>query len=53
MNWFIGTISTSIGKKLLMAVTGLCFIGFLTVHLAGNLTILGGAARSEERRVGK
>jgi succinate dehydrogenase / fumarate reductase, cytochrome b subunit len=34
--------TTSIGKKLLMAVTGLSFIGFLMVHLAGNLSIYGG-----------
>lgn len=43
MNWFIQTIGSSIGKKLIMALTGFCFIGFLTVHLAGNLTVYGGA----------
>ena len=42
MNWLITTLGTSIGKKLLMAVTGLGFICFLLVHLAGNLTIYGG-----------
>ena len=42
MNWFVATFGSSIGKKLLMAVTGLCFIGFLTGHLAGNLTIYAG-----------
>lgn len=42
MNWLIDTFWTSIGKKLLMAVTGLCFCCFLTLHLAGNLTIYGG-----------
>jgi succinate dehydrogenase / fumarate reductase, cytochrome b subunit len=42
MNWFLNTLGSSIGKKLLMAATGLCFIGFLTVHLAGNLTLYGG-----------
>lgn len=42
MNWFINTLGTSIGKKLMMAITGLCFIGFLTVHLIGNLTIYAG-----------
>ena len=26
----------------MMAITGLCFIGFLVVHLAGNLTLYGG-----------
>ncbi len=43
MNWFTQTIGSSIGKKLIMALTGFCFIGFLTVHLAGNLTVYGGA----------
>ncbi len=42
MNWLIDTFWTSIGKKLLMAVTGLCFCCFLILHLAGNLTIYGG-----------
>jgi succinate dehydrogenase / fumarate reductase cytochrome b subunit len=42
MNWIINTIGTSIGKKLLMALTGLGFMGFLAGHLAGNLTIYGG-----------
>ena len=42
MNWFANTLGTSIGKKLMMAVTGLCFCGFLITHLAGNLTLYGG-----------
>lgn len=36
------TLWSSIGKKLLMAFTGLSFCGFLAGHLAGNLTIYGG-----------
>ena len=44
MSWLIQTLSSSVGKKLLMAVTGLCFIGFLAAHLAGNLTIYAGGA---------
>ena len=43
MIWFAETIGTSIGKKLLMAVTGLCFCVFLVIHLAGNLTLYGGS----------
>ncbi len=39
MDWVIRTIGSSIGKKQLMAVTGLGFIGFLVGHLIGNLTI--------------
>ena len=43
MNWPVDMlIKSSVGKKLLMAVTGLCFIGFLAVHLAGNFTLYGG-----------
>ena len=38
----IQTLWSSIGKKLLMALTGLAFCGFLAGHLAGNLTIYGG-----------
>ncbi|MGD9056360.1 MAG: succinate dehydrogenase cytochrome b subunit [Desulfobacterales bacterium] len=44
MSWLIQTFSSSIGKKLLMAVTGLCFIGFLAAHLVGNLTLYAGSA---------
>ena len=39
MNWITKTLGASIGKKLMMAITGLSFIGFLLAHLAGNLTI--------------
>ena len=42
MNWLTNTLGSSIGKKLMMAITGFCFIVFLIVHLAGNLTIYGG-----------
>ncbi len=44
MNWITGTLGSSIGKKLMMAITGISFCGFLTAHLAGNLTIYGGKA---------
>ena len=43
MDWLIKTAGTSVGKKLMMAVTGLAFCGFLGTHLAGNLTLYGGA----------
>jgi succinate dehydrogenase / fumarate reductase cytochrome b subunit len=42
MNWFFNLLGSSIGKKMMMAVTGLGFCGFLAGHLAGNLTIYGG-----------
>jgi len=42
MIWFAKIFWTSIGKKLLMAGTGLCFSGFLAIHLAGNFTLYAG-----------
>jgi len=42
MNWLIQTLWSSVGRKLLMAVTGLCFCIFLMGHLLGNLTIYAG-----------
>ena len=42
MNWPVRTFVSSIGKKLIMAVTGLLFCGFLATHLIGNLTLYGG-----------
>ena len=39
MNWLASTLSSSIGKKLLMAFTGLGFCIFLIGHLAGNMTV--------------
>ncbi|MEE8398805.1 MAG: succinate dehydrogenase cytochrome b subunit [Desulfobacterales bacterium] len=43
MVWIVSTLWTPIGKKLLMAVSGVCFCMFLTVHLAGNLTLYSGS----------
>ena len=34
--------SSSLGKKYLMAITGIVLIGFVFVHMAGNLQILMG-----------
>ncbi len=42
MNWLIRTLGSSVGKKLMMAVTGIVFMLFLCAHLIGNLTIYGG-----------
>ena len=44
MSWFSSAIGSSVGKKLLMALTGLAFIGFLAAHLAGNFAIYAGKA---------
>ncbi len=43
MNWYIFLLGSSVGKKILMAVTGLCLIGFLAVHLLGNMMAFAGA----------
>jgi succinate dehydrogenase / fumarate reductase cytochrome b subunit len=42
MNWLLWTLTSSIGKKILMAITGLIFCLFLAAHLLGNLSIYGG-----------
>ena len=43
MNWIMQALSTSVGKKQLMAVSGLLFLLFLTTHLLGNLSIYSGS----------
>jgi len=40
MGWFIKFIDSSVGKKLVMALTGLFLILFLVEHLAANLLLL-------------
>lgn len=40
MNWFTNFLTSTIGRKLLMALTGLFLILFLVVHLIGNLQLL-------------
>jgi succinate dehydrogenase / fumarate reductase cytochrome b subunit len=42
MSWFTQTFASSIGKKWIMAVTGLGFCLFLAGHLAGNLSLFAG-----------
>ena len=42
MSWVVDTLKAAIGKKLMMAATGLAFCAFLVVHLIGNLTLYGG-----------
>jgi succinate dehydrogenase / fumarate reductase cytochrome b subunit len=41
MNLFRNLFSSSIGRKFLMAITGLVLVGFVTGHLVGNLQIFG------------
>ena len=42
MSWFIQTCSSSLGKKYIMAISGLMLGCFLLVHAAGNSTIFWG-----------
>lgn len=39
LTWMRTTLSTSIGKKVVMGLSGAALVGFLAAHLAGNLTI--------------
>ena len=43
MMWLWNFFSSSIGKKLLMALSGLFFCSFLLVHMAGNVLMYVGA----------
>ena len=40
MSWFTNFLTSSIGRKLLMSLTGLFLIVFLLVHLIGNLQLI-------------
>lgn len=40
MNWLVGFLTSNIGRKLVMALTGLFLISFLLVHVSGNLLLL-------------
>lgn len=42
MSWISTFLTSSLGKKLIMSLTGLFLITFLIVHLAGNLLLLKG-----------
>ena len=44
MSWLRRTFESSLGKKFLVAATGIALIGFLVAHLSGNLLIYGGKA---------
>lgn len=42
LGWLSKFLTSSIGRKLVMSLTGLFLISFLVVHLAGNLQLLAG-----------
>ena len=39
MGWLFRSLYSSIGKKFVMAITGVSLISFLTIHLIGNITL--------------
>lgn len=42
MSWLKRTLSSSIGGKGIVAVTGLALVGFLVAHISGNLLVFAG-----------
>ncbi len=42
MNWLVDALTSTIGRKVLMALTGIFLILFLVIHLIGNLQLLKG-----------
>ena len=42
MNWFFKSFTYSIGRKILMALTGLFLVTFLIVHVSGNFLLYAG-----------
>ena len=43
--WLLTLYRSTIGKKVIMAVTGLMLVGFVIVHMAGNLQMFVGPAK--------
>src|SRR5258707_12101264 len=43
--WLVSLYRSSIGKKSIMAVTGLVLVAFVIVHMAGNLQVFLGPAK--------
>jgi succinate dehydrogenase / fumarate reductase cytochrome b subunit len=43
MTWFSGIFHSTVGKKAVMAVTGVILFGFVFVHMVGNLKLYEGA----------
>lgn len=42
MGWVAGFYRSTIGRKIVMAVTGLILVGFVTAHMTGNLLVFKG-----------
>lgn len=48
LRWIDRFLKSSIGRKALMAATGLLLVGFLVAHLAGNLSLYKGEGAFDE-----
>lgn len=48
MDWLLGAVRSSVGRKFFVGVTGLGLVGFLVGHLTGNMHMLQGAERMNE-----
>ena len=42
MGWVSSALNSSIGKKFVMGVTGICLLLFLIIHLINNITLYAG-----------
>jgi succinate dehydrogenase / fumarate reductase cytochrome b subunit len=42
MSWFTDLYRSAVGKKAVMAVTGIILFGFVLIHMIGNLKLYGG-----------
>lgn len=47
-NWLVDFYSSAVGKKYVMAVTGIALLGFVLVHMIGNLHLYEGEDRLNE-----
>lgn len=53
MSWFSDFLASSIGRKVVMSLTGLFLIVFLLIHLAGNLQLMDFIAHDPADEPGK
>ena len=49
MSWFADLYRSAVGKKAVMAVTGIILFGFVLVHMIGNLKLYEGPQSMLER----
>lgn len=48
LRWLGNALNSSIGRKIVMGLTGLLLVGFLFVHLSGNLKLMPGFGSAEK-----